>query len=135
MVLGCNSFIFRQIRRKVTVNSFKQWKDLLVFKRYDGKHVWSLPKFIPHEFGFRRIAKKPPFFKFRRFTFPKIDRNSDFGKDVLYNRDVFIKYGWEKKSHEFYKVKDYVDQYYKGVKVVGIPSGDNVLQVVDENDQ
>nr|PVC49957.1 hypothetical protein MACL_00002623 [Theileria orientalis] len=42
------------------------------------------------------------------------NRNPDFGRDVLYNREVYVKYDWEKKSREFYRLKDYVDQYYKG---------------------
>uniref|UniRef100_A0A3B0MTV9 Uncharacterized protein n=1 Tax=Theileria annulata TaxID=5874 RepID=A0A3B0MTV9_THEAN len=140
-----NSLTCIQIRNKITISNFKQWNNTLIFKRYDGKHVWYLPKFIPHEYGFRRISRKPPFFKFRKFTFPKINykfhkMNSNLipnTSDPLFKyisngSDIIIRYGWESKSNDYHILKDKIKNKYKFVNVIGIPSDSDNLQILNE---
>ncbi|EAN30653.2 hypothetical protein TpMuguga_03g00812 [Theileria parva strain Muguga] len=143
------SYSLIQIRNKTTITSFKQWKDTLIFKRFDGKHVWNLPKFIPHEYGFRRIARKPPFFKFRKFVFPKIhnkfphqlinrtryslvNSSDPITKYISNGSDVIIRYGWESRSSEYHRLRDEIKRKYKFVNVIGIPSDSDELQILNE---
>ncbi|ORM42123.1 uncharacterized protein BXIN_0694 [Babesia sp. Xinjiang] len=125
------------VRHRVSISSFKQWKNLLIFKRYhryryDGHHVWSLPHLKPHEYGFRRIARKPPFFKLRKVGFPQITRRYSPIND--FNRTIQIEYNWQKYGTLYHELHDALKESLPGVCINSVAkSGDATLKILTED--
>ncbi|EKX73128.1 conserved hypothetical protein [Theileria equi strain WA] len=133
MLLKRNWWITNFVRYRASFSNFKQWKDLMVFKRSNGHSVWNLPKFIPHEYGFRRLRRKPPFFKIRKYAHPKITANYSPDRDIMYNRTVFIRYGWIEHAKTFYNIKEHIEETFQGINVVGVAEGEGYgIAVVSE---
>ncbi|KAK1444304.1 hypothetical protein BgAZ_102100 [Babesia gibsoni] len=97
------------VRHRASISSFKQWKDLLIFKRYDGHHVWCLPQHKPHEYGFRRIARKPPFFKMRKVSFPIITK--EYSPRHQFNRTLQVEYNWQSHAALYHDFNDAVQEH------------------------
>ncbi|CDR96257.1 hypothetical protein, conserved [Babesia bigemina] len=122
----------QHVRNRVSISSFKQWKDLLIFKRYDGHHVWNLPQLKPQEFGFRRIRRKPPFFKVRKLSFPKVTKS--YTPSHPFNRTLQIEYNWQAYSALYHEFHDALREQLPGVTINAIAKGgDTKLKVSTEN--
>eukprot|EP00371_Babesia_bovis_P002522 XP_001611169.1 hypothetical protein [Babesia bovis T2Bo] len=122
----------RCCRHRVSISSFKQWKDLLVFKRYDGHHVWNLPQFKPHEYGFRRIARKPPFFKLRKVAYPKVQTR--YSSTNPFNRTLQIEYNWQQNPTFYHDLHEALNDALPGIRIKALPKGgDSALKVMTED--
>lgn len=102
------------------------------FYRYDGHHVWCLPQQKPDEYGFRRIARKPPFFKMRKQSFPKITR--EYSASHALNRTLQIEYNWNGYAALYHEFNDTVQEHMPGVRINAIQkSVDTTLKVMAED--
>lgn len=100
--------------------------------RYDGHHVWSLPQHKPHEYGFRRIPRKPPFFKMRRISFPKVIKS--YSASDPFNRTLQIEYNWQSHAGLYHDFNDEMKQRFPGVRLSTLTRTGNCAMRITEED-